>query len=375
MPHLPTLNLNKSPMLVFYEVTRACDLVCRHCRAEAQKQSHPHQLSTEMSKQVIDELTRFPQPPMLVFTGGDPFKRDDIFELVEHAASRELTVAMTPSATPLVTREAMTRLKDAGLHRLGLSLDGSDARTHDRFRGWKGSFDRTLEIASDAKALGLSLQVNTTIVPGNVDQLEDVAELVKQMGAVMWAAFFLVPVGRGSQQETLDPAEYEQVFDRLLKLSKQMPYRIKTTEAHHYRRYQLQHRQGAPEHRTSTKTLAADVQGAPVELGDALANMPTVSDGKGVMFISHVGKIYPSGFLPVECGRFPRDRIVDVYQRDPLMQALREPENFDGKCAVCEFRKVCGGSRSRAYAETGNPLASDPACTYRPHVTREVSPC
>ncbi|MCL4207123.1 MAG: TIGR04053 family radical SAM/SPASM domain-containing protein [Pirellulaceae bacterium] len=347
-------DFDHSPFVVFYELTQACDLVCKHCRACAQPARSPDELDSRQARQLLEQLATFPKPPMLVLTGGDPLKRPDVYELVEHGVGLGLDVAMTPSATPLVTAEALQRLRAAGLHRLALSLDGVDAATHDAFRGVRGSFDRTLEILAEARRIGLPLQVNTTIAASNVHQVDALAEMLSSRGIVLWSVFFLVPVGRGQELERISPLQYEEVFERLWHHAQRQSYGIKTTEAPQYRRFVLQ-RQGNP-------------QRAPVSAGtNGQQRAPLgINDGRGVMFISHQGVIYPSGFLPVLCGQFPRDSVVDVYQRHPSFQALRDANRLQGKCGRCEFRHVCGGSRARSFALTGDMLASEPDCPYQP---------
>ncbi len=343
-----------SPFVVFYELTQACDLVCEHCRACAQPLRDPDELSEAQSRGLIDELARFPRPPLLVFTGGDPLKRPDVYDLVEHGVARGLEVAMTPSATPLVTAEALERLHDAGLHRLAVSLDGVDAATHDAFRGVAGSFARTREIMADARRLGLPLQANTTVTATNVHQIDALAELLAGEAIVLWSVFFLVPVGRGEPLARIAPPEHEEAFARLWFHAQRQPYGIKTTEAPHYRRFVLRAR-GNPQ---AAPAAVAPGQRQRAPLG--------INDGKGILFISHRGAIYPSGFLPVVCGRFPRDSVVETYQQSPFFRMLRDGNRLRGKCGRCEFRHVCGGSRARAYALTGDLLAAEPDCTYQP---------
>lgn len=343
-----------SPFVAFYEVTRACDLLCKHCRACAQPNRHPRELTPDQSRMLIEQFAAFPKPPVLVFTGGDPMKRPDIFDLVRHAVNAGLQTAMTPSATPLVTEEAVRRLQEAGLSRLALSLDGVDARTHDLFRGVEGSYKRTMEILAAARAIGLPIQVNTTITRRNVDQVDAMAEMLAGLDIVLWSVFFLIPVGRGLVEQRIAPEQYEEVFERLWHHALRQPYSIKTTEAHHYRRFVLQ-RQGDPQ-RQPNGSLPGRIQRAPIG----------VNDGKGVMFVSHTGSIYPSGFMPILCGKFPRDSVVDVYQHAALFQALRDGDQLKGKCGVCEHRRICGGSRARAYALTRDPLAAEPDCVYVP---------
>lgn len=345
-------NFDRSPLLVFYEVTRACDLACQHCRACAQTQPHPSELSTEESLRLIDQLTEFPAPPMLVLTGGDPFKRADIFQLVRRAAWSGLDVSITPSATPLVTGAAIRALRDAGISRIAVSIDGADAATHDAVRGVPGSFDRSLRMLADARGEGIPTQVNTTVTPANFEQIESLAALLARCDIMMWSVFFLVPVGRAAGAARLTAEQCETTFARLWKESQRQDYAIKTTEAPHYRRYVIQHQH----HAASGGGRSAPTGYVPMG----------VNDGKGVMFVSHVGLIHPSGFMPIVCGMFPLDHVVHVYQQSPVFRKLRDSGNLEGKCHVCEFRNLCGGSRARAYAVTGNPLAQEPDCSYLP---------
>lgn len=293
-----------------------------------------------------------------MLTGGDPIKRHDVFDIIAAARQAGLQVALTPSATPLVTRKAIQRLKDAGLHRLAVSLDGAEVATHDGFRRVDGSFERTLEILRDAQACGLPVQVNTTITRHNVHQVDALAELLAPLAIVLWSVFFLVPTGRATAEQRIAPEAYEEVFAKLLAHLGRQPYAIKTTEAPHFRRYVLQ---------------AAKAGGHAPPAG---VPMVGTNDGCGVMFISHTGDICPSGFLPIPCGQFPMDSVVRVYQESTLFRLLRTPERVSGKCGVCEFREICGGSRARAYGLTGNPMASDPDCVYVPvRWKQEPIPC
>ena len=239
-PYTPD-DFNTNPLMFYYEVTQACDLVCKHCRASAKENADPEELNTALSKQLVEQAASFARRPTVVFTGGDPLKRADLFELIGHAVSCGLQVALTPSATPLATREAFERAKQAGVHALGISLDGANAATHDAFRGWEGSFERTLGMLADARALGFPVQVNTTITRRNFHQIDRIAELLASQGIAMWSAFFLVPVGRGLEEERIRPEEYEIAFERLWHHAQCQPYAVKTTEAPHYRRYVLEH--------------------------------------------------------------------------------------------------------------------------------------
>jgi len=348
-----------SPLMFYYEVTLACDLACKHCRASAQESPHPDELSTAQAKALLDQAAGFPRRPTLVMTGGDPLKRADLPELIRHAAAVGLQPALTPSATPLATFEAFERVRAAGVRALGISLDGADAGTHDAFRGLEGSFDRTMRMLDFARTLEMPVQVNTTITRRNVAQVDAIAQLLAAKGIAMWSVFFLVPVGRGVEEERISPAEYETVFERLWSHSRRQPYAVKTTEAPHYRRFVLQHG-GDP----LAGPDAVHGRGRRAPLG--------IGDGRGIMFVSHTGEIFPAGFLPIACGRFPRDSVVEVYQNHPVFRALREPDGFKGRCGICEYRRVCGGSRARAFALTGDFLETDPDCGYEPQRAAEI---
>lgn len=348
-------DFNESPMLLFYEMTRACDLVCLHCRACAQKESHPEELSTEQSLRLIDQLTEFPIPPLLVLTGGDPFKRKDIYEIIAYGVSAGIEVSITPSATPLVTKEALCQLKEAGVSRIAISIDGATAASHDEMRGVDGSFDSAFRILSDARQYDIPVQVNTTVLPHNRHEIDAMAELLAENNVVLWSVFFLVPVGRALEEQRLSAEEYEDVFERLWFHHNDKPFAVKTTEAPHYRRYVLQQKKKRTIHSSQDQRSQVE-QRAP--LG--------VNDGKGVMFVGHTGEIYPSGFLPVECGRFPQDHIVKVYQQSQVFRDLRDANLLEGKCGLCEYRQICGGSRARSFALTGNFQSEEVDCLFQP---------
>jgi len=348
-----------SPLMFYFETTLACDLVCKHCRAEAQEEADSGELSTEQAKALIAQVASFPRKPTLVFTGGDPLKRHDLFELIEYAVELGLGPALTPSATPLATLEAFKRVKEAGITHLGVSLDGATAETHDSFRGFEGSFEKTLEMLENARSLDFRVQVNTTICKRNLPEFDAIAELLADKHVAMWASFFLIPVGRGVELERIEPQQYEEVFEKLWKLSQTAPFSVKTTEAPHYRRFVLQ--QGGDPlagPKGENKDNAAMRRGHRAPLG--------VTDGRGIMFVNHRGEIYPAGFLPLQCGKFPENAVVEAYQSHPTFLAMRDVDKFRGRCGYCEFRGVCGGSRSRAYALTGDAMETDPDCIYQP---------
>ncbi|MBY0277255.1 TIGR04053 family radical SAM/SPASM domain-containing protein, partial [Candidatus Binatia bacterium] len=347
----PSSRLDEAPFIVFWETTRACDLVCQHCRADAQASRDARELTFAEGTRLLDQI-RALGCPTVVLTGGDPAKRPDLIELVRHGSRIGLHVALTPSATPLVTRGLLQRLADAGLARLAVSLDGLSPASHDGFRGVRGSHARTLEILRDARTLGLTTQVNTTVTERNVADLEAIAAMLAGLDILLWSVFFLVPTGRGERLRVLEPDVAESVLQRLATIAATAPFDVKTTAAPHFRRVLLQR-----------GVKRRDVVG----IGDAIGRAPRgVNDGQGVLFVSHRGDISPSGFLPIPCGSVRTDALADVYRRHPVFTALRDPERLGGKCGVCEFRRVCGGSRARAFATGGDMLAAEPSCAYRP---------
>ena len=354
-----------SPLMFYYEITQACDLVCKHCRASAQENAAEDELPTELSLRLIDQVASFPRRPHIVFTGGDPLKRADLFTLIRYAVEKELSVALTPSATPLATRQAFEQAKEAGVQAFGISLDAPIASIHDAFRGFEGSFDRTTEMLNTAKSLQIPVQVNTSITRRNVAYIDEMAEYLAQFGGVMmWSLFFLVPVGRGIEEERITAEECETVFAKLWHHAQQKPFSIKTTEAPHYRRFVLREG-GNPLDVPRPFRFGKDPHDDSGILAKVRHRAPLgITDGRGIMFVSHNGSIYPAGFLPLECGQFPQDSVVDVYQKHPTFKALQNPDNYKGICGRCEYRYVCGGSRARAFAVTGDPLEAEPDCCY-----------
>ncbi len=367
MPVRQDRDYNQSPFIVIWEVTRACALKCLHCRAEAQYKADPHQLSLTEGKRLIDDIANL-DSPLLVFTGGDPLMRPDLFELIQYATEeKKLTVSMTPSATPRVTEDAIRKAKEAGLSRWAFSLDGSTAEIHDHFRGTKGSYEMTMRGIEYLKELQLPIQINTTVSKYNIDDLANIAEKAREMNAVLWSVFFLVPTGRGMEKDMISPAEHEQVMKWMAELQGQMPYGVKATEAPHYRRVFLQQKKAMT---GASRNAGRPVTGAgekPLKREDLLGRAPKgVNDGDGFVFISHIGEVYPSGFLPVICGNVREQSLVDIYRNSPVMRELRNKSLLKGKCGVCDFKELCGGSRSRAYALTGDYLESDSYCEYIP---------
>jgi AdoMet-dependent heme synthase len=357
-PYTQTIDFNQRPFIAIWEVTQACDLACVHCRASAQPERHPQELTTDEGKRLIDQIASM-KVPVFVLTGGDPIKRPDLFELIGHARSAGVRVSLTPSATPLLTREVVARLKQAGLARLAVSMDGACAETHDAFRGMSGSYARTLDAVRWANEFELPVQINTTFSRRNIGEIDAIVALMERLRITLWSVFFLVPTGRGKLNDLLSTDEFESVFARLYGLAKTASFDIKTTEAQHYRRFVLQRnlaarRAGEPE---------AQVRVSSDEIGRAPRGL---NDGKGFVFISHKGDVFPSGFLPVGAGNIREQSLDAIYRESPLFRALRDTSRLEGKCGACEFKEICGGSRARAYSVTGNPHGEEPCCAYTP---------
>jgi len=364
------INYDEAPFLAIWEVTQSCDLACKHCRAAAQPIAHPDQLTNAEGKALIDQIAAM-NIPIFVFTGGDPLKRPDLYDLIRYAAGKGVHVAVTPSATPLLTREAIFEMKAAGIVRLGISLDGSTAEIHDAFRGLPGAWARTIQAIEWANEAGIPIQVHSTISRHNAHDLDGLCNLFEKLAIVMWNVFFLVPVGRGQLGDLLSGEEFEQVFAKIYELSHRVSFQIKTTEAMHYRRYLLQH--NLEERRMGHGHRGA--HGAAYEAGTPTTDAQTrsmgwatrrVNDGKGFLFISHVGNVYPSGFLPIHAGNIRETPLAEIYRNAPIFKALRDSSRLEGKCGACEYKEICGGSRARAYAVTGDPLAQEPCCIYQP---------
>lgn len=371
-PPLSEVDFSLTPFTVAWEITRACALACVHCRAEAQHQRDPRELTTEEGFRLIDELVEI-GGPIVILTGGDPLMRPDLFDLIGRAKERGLRVALSPTATALVTRERLMRARQAGVSRLQVSLDGSRPEIQDAFRGRKGSFQRTVEILAEIQRLGISLQIGTTVSRYNVHDLEGIAEVVARYGAVMWSLFFLVPTGRGRVDDMISPEEHERVFNWMYDLSKTAPFDVRTTAAQHYRRVVIQRRR--QEAAQAPDAAASLVTGAGYSFSDGLGQSGKgVNDGNGFAFVSHTGDVCPSGFLPLSGGNLREQSFVAIYRRSPLFRELRDYTRLKGKCGVCDFREVCGGSRARAFAVTGDYLESDPYCAYLPPAWRGGGP-
>ena len=359
---MPIMNFDEQPFIVIWETTQACDLACVHCRACAQPLRDQLELSTAEAKKLIDDIADV-KAPVFVMTGGDPLKRPDIYELVSYCRDRGVRASLTPSATPLLTKNAIERLKNSGLARLAISLDGSSAELHDNFRKVAGSYQCTLDAVRWAREIGLGVQINTTITRHNLDDLDNLIALMERLDIVLWSVFFLVPTGRGSSIDLISAEEFEQVFEKLYQTAQRVSFDIKSTEAQHYRRFLLQKRVDDRQPGSGRKVLPF----LGVASADGIGRAPKgINDGKGFVFVSHRGEVYPSGFLPLSGGNIRTQSLGEIYRNSPLFRDLRDESLLEGKCGRCEFREICGGSRARAYALTGNAFAEEPCCVYEP---------
>jgi len=358
-PQINTIDFNERPFIAIWEVTQACDLACVHCRASAQPDRNPLELSTDEGRHLIDQIAAL-KVPVFVLTGGDPIKRPDLFELIGHARSVGVRVSLTPSATPLLTRDVVVRLKAAGLARLAVSMDGASAETHDAFRGMSGSLARTLDAVRWANEIGLPVQINTTFSRRNIGEIDAIVALMEKLKIALWSVFFLVPTGRGKLNDLLSADEFETVFAKIYSLSKTATFDIKTTEAQHYRRFMLQQK-------VVERKAGSDVSSSHEKAEDAIGRAPRgLNDGKGFVFISHTGEVFPSGFMPLSAGNIRLQDLAVIYRESSLFKDLRDTSKLEGKCGSCEFKEICGGSRARAYALTGNPYGEEPCCCYIP---------
>jgi len=357
------VDFERRPMLVFWETTRACLLACRHCRASATTTAPPGELSRAAGRRLIEQITGFGRPyPILVLTGGDCLLRPDLFDLVGYAVSLGVPVCLSPSVTPLLTAGMIDRIAGSGVRAVSISLDGATAATHDRVRGITDHFDSTLQAVDSLVAAGITVQVNTTVMRANVAELADIAALVAQTRTRIWEVFFLVHVGRGIAASSVSPDEHEDVCHFLYDASRH-GFIVRTVEAPFFRRVAAARRAGsAPPQTALYDSLARRLDhllGPPARPPSA-HSAPT-RDGKGIVFVAHDGEVYPAGFLPLGLGNIASQPLHEIYRSHPLLQAIRAAR-FTGRCGRCQHADLCGGSRARAYAATGDPLGEDPAC-------------
>jgi radical SAM protein len=365
MPPAAARNFHERPLLVFWETTKACPLVCKHCRASAVTQPLPGELTTDEAARFLDGLREFgPPPPILVLTGGDVMCRDDLFEVLDRAREHRLPATLAPAVSERLTERAFLNFLEAGVKTISISLDGEKS-SHERIRGTPGHWERTVDAIRSAVACGLRVQVNTCVMRENVADLPAVFERLGDLGVSAWEVFFLIQTGRGVDVKDLAPIEYEAVAHFLYDASCRGLV-VRTVEAPFLRRVVLEREGGgAPPETPLYRALASGFE-PPGDPPRCLAQSAGTRDGHGIVFVAHDGAIAPGGFLPIPCGNVRTDSVCRVYRDHPLFLTLRAPERFGGRCGGCEYRDVCGGSRARAFARYGDPLREDPACAYVP---------
>lgn len=334
-----------APRRVYWELTRACALACMHCRAEALHRRLPDELDTKETFAVLTSLARVKPTPVVVLTGGDPLERPDFWEILDFAKSAGLHVDVAPSATPKLDRDVILKLAEHGVGAMSLSLDGSDPERHDSIRGIRGCYDMTMVAAQNIADAKIPLQVNTLVTAKTIDDLPAIYERAAEMRAKRWSLFFLVTTGRGSLLPQITPQQAETLLEWCVEKNPSAPFVIATTEAPQYRRVLLR-RRGAT--------------------GDAPVPGAGMRDGNGIVFISYRGDVMPSGFLPLSAGNVRDTDLIEIYRTSPLFVKLRDTASFGGRCGVCEFRNVCGGSRGRAFAKSGDTQDEDPLCAWQP---------
>ncbi len=340
------------PINVYFESTIACDLDCKHCRAEAIPERSPSELNTDEVKELLRDVKKLGSH--LIISGGDPLKREDLFEIISYAREIGIPVGVTPTTSPLATYEALKRMKDLGIFALGISLDGATQESQDAFRGVDGTFNNSMKVLNYAKELNIPVQVNTTCTRGTISEIEGIYNLLSENFSPpvsRWSIFFLIPVGRGKELGMPNSSEVESVFEFLYGKSSESPFQITTTEAPAYRAYfflrELEKGKSRDEIIRGNRRMGLGVR-----------------DGNGVIFVSHKGDIYPSGFLPINLGNVREEKLSDIYNHNEALNKLRDPDFYKGKCGACPFKFICGGSRARAYALNGDFLDADPLCYF-----------
>ncbi len=320
--------------------------------------AHPNELTTTEGLAFLQQIREFGDPlPQLILTGGDPLARADLYQMIDAAKALGIGVSITPAATPALTRDVLAKLKDHGVEGLGLSLDGSTAQRHDSIRGVPGTFDLTMRAMSWAQELGMPLQVNTLAAAETAGDAPAIYELLKPYTPARWSLFFLISVGRGKVLQPLTPQQGEELMAWIFDISRTATFTVSTTEAPSYRRVAIEHMR------------AEGVTGEQMKASTAFRSFG-IRDGHGIMFVSNTGDICPAGFLPMSAGNVRRNHVAEVYRDSPLFLSLHDPGQLEGRCGVCEYQVLCGGSRARAYGATGNPLETDPLCEYEPRASR-----
>lgn len=343
------------PLLIYWELTKACDLACKHCRANSIKFPEKEELSTKEIFAVIDDIkNNFSNKSVIVFTGGDPLKRKDLWEIIEYTFNQGVRFALAPSATNLLNSNVIEKLKKYNVESIALSLDSYIPEKHDQIRQVEKTFYKTIELAEIINSYNINLQINTLIYKENIDELENFYEFLNQkIKPYRWSLFLLVKTGRGYFLDEPSPIEIENLNNRLYKIHKNASFIIKTTELHNYRR-------------TFIKKLINEGKSVDEIVKTTIYKGAGIRDGNGIIFISSHGKVYPSGFLPVVVGNLKEKKLSDIYRNSEILKKIRNADNFKGKCGKCEFRYICGGSRSRAFSRYGDYLEEEPLCLYKP---------
>lgn len=339
--------LKHTPRLIVLELTRRCSLRCIHCRASAQTSAEQNELATQEWFDLLDDISSFSRP-IIILSGGEALLREDVFDIIRYGRERGLRMVIATCGMPL-TQQTAHKLKQSGIKRVSVSIDGKDADTHDAMRGEKGIFDKAISATRILKSEGIEFQINATVTRGNVGQLGDILELAKKLGAVSFHPFFLVPVGRARELKEMQasPQQYEGALNWLYEQSKKESISCRPTCAPHYFRILAQ-----DSHSHSSFGLDAKTSGC---IG-----------GKSFCFISSRGKVYPCGFLEAVCGDVKMDNFEKIWQQSIVFNCLRDMESYKGKCGECEYVRVCGGCRARAYEATGDYLEEEPECIYQP---------
>lgn len=372
------------PRLIAWEVTRSCPLNCLHCRAAARHGHYPDELTTEECFHFLEDVVSFSRP-IIILTGGEPMLREDIFEIASYGAKKlGLTMVMAPCGI-LVNEETAKRIVDSGIKRISLSLDGATAETHDAFRGVKGSYDAVLKAMDAAKKVSLEFQINTTVTKHNLQELPKILELAIEKGAVGFHPFLLVPTGRGKDlaEWEISPEDYEKtltwIYEEDKKLSREgKNFQFKPTCAPHYyrivrqltfaeasvSRQEARLRQGFGRQAKKTNSLIHQFTNS---LSPSLHTLTKgCLGGQYFAFVSHIGKVQICGFLELECGDIRKEPFSKIWYNSKIFKEMREWGSYHGRCGICEYRKICGGCRARAYALTGDYLAEEPYCVYKP---------
>jgi heme b synthase len=351
--------------MVAWEVTRSCNLACVHCRASALCGPYSGELDTAGCKKLLDEIAAFSKP-VVILTGGEPLLRPDIFEIADYGNRKGLRMVMATNGT-LVTEEIARKLVDVGIMRVSISIDGLNAESHDAFRKVPGAFAGTMVGIEAMKKAGLEFQINTTITKANLDQIKGIFDLTVSLGAVAHHIFLLVPTGRGKDMadQEIAPADYEKTLNWFYEESLRSPIQLKATCAPHY--FRIYHQRKGPAQEAAKPVVRDTGKDAHRPGMGALHAMTRgCMGGSSFCFISHTGQVQPCGYLELDCGQTKEKGFEDIWLNSSIFNNLRDLNLYEGKCGRCEFTRVCGGCRARAYEITGNYLAEEPYCIYEP---------